>query len=217
MNKILIGGRGNDYKNYTAALNAFHVPWEIAPVCTHIRSYAGLLLPGGGDMDPALYGEENLGSKNIDVQLDRQQLDLLHSFVRAKKPVLGICRGHQVINVYFGGNLIQHMDTWYLHSQDSGDAVHEITVSPGSLLHCLYQKTVFSVNSSHHQAVSRPGSGLIPIARSYDGTIEAMVHKTLPVLSLQWHPERMAFDLKRPDTVSGRPVFKYFLSAAGKH
>ena len=73
MNKILIGGRGNDYKNYSEIARAFHVPWEISPVCTHIRSYAGLLLPGGGDMDPAFYGEENLGSKNIDVQLDRQQ------------------------------------------------------------------------------------------------------------------------------------------------
>lgn len=210
MKKILIGGRDNPYKNYTAALDALKIPWKIDPVCHDVSSFSGLLLPGGGDMDPSFYHESDSGSKNIDKKLDLEQLSLLAAFVRAKKPVLGICRGHQLINVFFGGTLIQHMDTWKLHRLEKGDAVHEISVVPGSFLQTLYNKTVLPVNSCHHQAVKSTGRGLIPAAYAADGTVEAMVHESLPILSVQWHPERMAFALSRPDTVNGKEIFKYF-------
>lgn len=179
------------------------------------EDFDGLLLPGGGDIDPSRYGQENQGSVMIKKELDKLQLDVLDCFVKNKKPVFGICRGHQLINVYFGGTLIQHLPTSLRHSRkpEEPDKVHRGIAEEGSWLARIYGREFFH-NSSHHQAVDRAGEGLV--IDSYcpeDGIVEALHHDTLPVYSVQWHPERMCLSHKRTDTVDGLPVLKFFAQA----
>ena len=189
--------------------------------------FDGLLLPGGVDIDPARYGRENEGSVGICRELDELQFTLLDWFVRMKKPVFGICRGHQLINVYFGGTLIQHLPTADAHARDPeeepslpagrGRAPDRRNVSrnrEGSWIASVYGE-VFAHNSSHHQAVERPGRGLI--VDSYcvdDDVVEAMHHESLPVFSVQWHPERMCLAKKRDDMADGLPVLAFFRELA---
>ncbi len=178
----------------------------------NVENYDGLLLPGGGDIDPARYGQENHGSIMVMDALDELQFSILDDFVRSGKPVLGICRGHQMINVYFGGTLIQHLPAAFRHmrDQDGPDKVHQCISVEGSWLSALYGSG-FAHNSAHHQAVGLCGAGLV--ADSYcpeDGTVEAMHHNALPVYSVQWHPERMCLALAREDTVDGLAVLQFF-------
>ena len=177
-----------------------------------VEEFDGLLLPGGGDIHPSRFGQEDCGSRNISEVLDELQLNVLDAFVKAGKPVLGICRGIQVINVYFGGTLIQDLPdaSFHIGEDEEPDRVHSCTVREGSWLAELYG-TSFLHNSIHHQAVGRLGEGIV--ADSYcpdDGVVEALHHTSLPVYGLQWHPERMCLSLKREDTVDGLPVMQYF-------
>ena len=180
-------------------------------------NYDGLLLPGGADMNPLRYGEENVASMGVQDDLDELQLLLLDDFVRVKKPVLGICRGLQVVNVFFGGSLIQHLDTAARHrrTQDEQDNVHESVVQEGSWLAGLYGCRFFH-NSAHHQAVKKTGAGLEIDSRSVeDEVVEAFHHRELPIYCVQWHPERMCLDRKRSDTVDGLPIFQLFCELCG--
>lgn len=176
------------------------------------EAYDGLLLPGGGDILPSRYGQENRGSIAVSEELDSLQFAVLDDFVKAGKPVLGICRGHQVINVYFGGTLIQHLSAAPLHArrQDGRDMAHRCAAEEGSWLEGLYGREFFH-NSAHHQGVDIPGKGLIADGCCpEDGTIEAMHHDSLPIYSVQWHPERMCLAFERNDTVNGLPVLEFF-------
>ena len=180
----------------------------------HIDAYDGLVLPGGGDIDPKRYGREDEGKCMFIMDaMDELQLGILDDFVRSKKPVLGICRGHQLINVYFGGTLIQHLPTAFRHFRDihsPADKQHWSRNREGSWLEDIYGQT-FSHNSSHHQAVECAGKGLVTDSWCLeDGVIEAMHHDSLPIHSVQWHPERMCLDHARDDTVNGLPVLQYF-------
>ena len=174
-----------------------------------ISLYDGLLLPGGGDIDPRLFGQLPAGTRAFDPKLDRIQLSILDAFVEEKKPVLGICKGMQLINIYFGGDMVQHLPSAGRHEYTKEDQFHETGALKGSFLEGLYGEK-FVVNSAHHQAVDRPGEGLSVIQRSEDGVIEAISHRELPILSLQWHPERMCGIHRREDTVDGTAVFRYF-------
>ena len=178
-----------------------------------IGTYDGLLLPGGGDIAPGRYGQENNGSFMIMEDLDELQLSLLDLFVRARKPVLGICRGHQLINVYFGGTLIQHLATSDRHARlslEDSDKVHACKAEKGSWLARLYGES-FMHNSAHHQAADRLGEDLVidGVCPS-DGVIEALHHESLPVYGVQFHPERMCCSLARDVTVDGLRVFRLF-------
>lgn len=176
-----------------------------------VDDYDGLLLPGGADMDPAYYSESNKGSEGIDTDLDDFQLDMIDLFMRSGKPILGICRGHQVLNVFFGGSLIQDLPEKAVHKWlEHDDNVHCIRAEEGSILNSLYGEH-FAVNSAHHQAVKVPGKGLRVTALSDDGIVEALEHESLPIFSTQYHPERMCYQKKRDDTVDGGPIFEYFL------
>ncbi len=182
--------------------------------CTDLRveEYDGLLLPGGADVDPRRYGEENRGSYPAPEELDELQFQVLDQFVRAGKPVLGICRGAQIINVCFGGSLIQHLETASDHARGSDDLdkVHRSVTEAGSWLFGLYGRE-FAHNSSHHQAAADMGEGLVIDSRSVkDGVVEAFHHVKLPVYAVQWHPERMCLEHERTDTVNGLPVFRFF-------
>ena len=181
-------------------------------------AFDGLLTPGGTDIDPARYHRPNTASEDIDPALDARQLAALDAFVRAGKPVFGICRGHQLINVYFGGTLIQHLPTAAVHSRcgDPWDKAHGSTAVPGGLMEALYGPA-FPVNSAHHQAVETVGRGLIVDQYSDDGVIEALRHGTLPIFSVQWHPERMCLERAREDAVDGSVVLRHFLSMCAEH
>lgn len=211
MKTAAIVGYEEHVPKYVAALEAT----GIRPLVTLDPGEAigcdGLLLPGGGDVDPARFGQENRGSREIDLALDDIQLTALDLFVQnGKKPILGICRGHQVVNVYFGGTLIQDLATAEAHmAHDHADSVHPVQNLSGSILHRLYGSQMSS-NSSHHQGLADMGRGLRALSFAPDGVVEAAEHDTLPILTVQFHPERMCCAYARPDTVDGKLIFEWF-------
>ena len=181
-------------KNYVNALALVGAPLTETPENADV-----LLLPGGGDMHPRFYGQALDGSEDLDEARDARELTLIDNFLCAGKPVIGICRGLQVLNVYFGGTLRQHIEG---HCQIDGvDRLHVINTAPG-LLRTLYGAR-FTVNSAHHQAVRRLGKGLCVLACADDGTVEAVGHKTLPVFAVQWHPERLCGAFAQPGAADG--------------
>ena len=222
--RILISTGGGNAANYLAAIEAAGGVGEarylgrsadrrrLAAFGGPRPGYDGLLLTGGDDMDPALFGQENRSSQGIDRARDEAELALLDAFLGANKPVLAICRGHQVVNVWLGGDLIQDLGPELVpfHRKEEGDQVHLIRSAEGTLLHRLYGP-VFPVNSSHNQALGRLGRGLTVSARSEGGVVEAVEHETLPLISVQFHPERMTGALARPDTVDGGEIFRAFM------
>lgn len=211
MKRVLIAGEADKTVNYENAIRDLGAE----PVTTlHVPdtcSYDGLLLPGGGDIDPRLFGQLPLGSRCFDPRLDRLQLAVLNAFVLDRKPVMGICKGMQLINIYFGGDMIQHLATSRNHEYQNADQVHETTALPGSILHDLYGSE-FAVNSAHHQGVDSPGRGIVYIQSAADKVVEALCHRYLPVLGLQWHPERLCFSHQRSDAVDGRKILDHFVS-----
>ena len=205
-----VAGREKNLANYFAALEAVGVTAVATLDPAEALRCGGLLLPGGGDVDPARFGEEDRGSVYVDRDLDGAQLEILDGFVRAGRPVLGICRGHQVVNVYFGGGLVQHLPGAETHmAQGHRDRVHPVDNEPGSLLYRMYGGTA-TVNSAHHQGLAALGRGLRAVSCAPDGVVEGAEHEDLPILTVQFHPERMAFRLARPDTADGRAVFEWF-------
>lgn len=210
--KILISVK-NKPENYYKAVTGCGVIAVTQYCPEYSDEYDGLILSGGSDIHPSYYNEEINNAVNIDELRDEAEFKLIKAFVEKKKPILGICRGYQALNVAFGGSLYQHISNANEHSSfvSGVDLVHDITVAEDSYLYNLYGKK-FSVNSAHHQAIKKLGEGFRVIATAHDGvTIEAIEHNKLPIIGVQWHPERMCFDNKRDDTVDGKEIFKYFL------
>lgn len=178
--------------------------------------YDGLILCGGSDIDPCRYNEPIDGSVNIDGERDEVEFALLRAYVDAGKPVLGICRGFQLINIFFGGSLYQDIPEAGLHTNKSDfDISHRVTASENSIVGELYGKD-FSVNSAHHQAVKRLGDGLCATAFWEGKYVEAFEHTSLPIFAFQWHPERMCFGQRRGDTVDGSEIFRRFITICEK-
>ena len=214
--KILLS-RGSSAENYLNALEGVGAEGVAKYLPEVDTNYDGLILCGGADVDPKYYNEEINGSVGIDKERDEAEFALLKAYVEAGKPVLGICRGCQLINVFFGGSLYQHLERADLHVSVKGaDAIHEIRAEEGSMLNTLYGES-FSVNSSHHQAVKALGEGLRATAYWNNEYVEAHEHETLPIFSVQFHPERMCFDKARTDTVNGAEIFKHFISVCEKY
>ena len=210
--KVALAGTEN-LTNYIAALKANNIEVINTLDIDEALKCDGLLLPGGGDMDPKYYGEEMNGSDEPDRKLDKAQWDVLDAFVKEKKPVLGICRGMQLINVYFGGSLYQDLKTKDTHSRKNGvDSVHSVkSIVEDNLFENLYGNEFF-VNSAHHQGVKKLGGGLISVLEANDRVCEALLHKDLPIVATQFHPERMSYEQRRSDTVAGEGIFEYFYS-----
>ena len=152
----------------------------------------GLLLPGGGDMDPKFYGQERLpacGEPNL--LRDAAEPLLLRAFLAADKPVLGICRGIQVLNAVLGGDLYQDIKPFeHLPHNGHWAKVHTVTVRRGTLLSRILGQDTVLVNSQHHQAVDRVAPGFTLAALSEDGIVEAIEKPDARFcLGVQWHPE----------------------------
>ncbi len=159
----------------------------------------GLLLTGGDDVDPEFYGRPDLRekSKGINRKRDEFEFGVIKRALDADVPILGVCRGMQVMNVALGGTLHADVEADGYMRHSSGTSVivkHEITIEPNSLLSGLAGGLRQTINSYHHQAVDRLGRGLIKVAESTDGVIEAAewsMKEGMPFLLLvQWHPER---------------------------
>lgn len=212
MKKIFVYGGREKLQNYAKALEATGMEGLFSLDITQAEDCCGLLLPGGGDIDPARYGQLPAGSQSPDLQRDAAELELVSLFLKWGRPILGICRGVQLLNVALGGNLVQDIATASSHRQDadSGDRVHTVAAQPGSFLESLYGRE-FRVNSAHHQALGRLAPDLrLAAIRPADGVIEAVEWPERNVYGVQWHPERMAFALRRPDTVDGAALFRFF-------
>jgi putative glutamine amidotransferase len=154
----------------------------------------GLVLSGGPDIAPWRYGHEpgaDLGE--VIPELDEHELELAHAALARRLPILGICRGQQLINVALGGTLQQHV----AHPQWDGDPsrpVHQIEVFAGTHLHRVLGVERAQVNSGHHQAVEVVAPPLRAAARSTDGVIEALEAEDLLIMAVQWHPDEMPDD-----------------------
>lgn len=212
MKKIYIYGDREKRQNYVEAIEACGAQ-VLVSLDTHEAEHCdALLLPGGADMDPRLYGEENLCSHGIDLALDITELELTQAFSDSCRPILGICRGMQVLNVAFGGTLIQNLPTAAAHRWEEGigDRVHTVIVSKESFLFKLYGRR-FAVNSAHHQGVGRLGDSFQIAARAEEGGIEAIQSPVKKIYAVQWHPERLTLRHKRTDAVEGKKLFEFFL------
>ena len=159
----------------------------------------GLLLSGGVDVDPARYGQGILND-TVFVDRDRDELELalIEKYWRTGKPVLAICRGLQVLNVAFGGSLIQDIPAW-CGANHGGGARHAVDVAEGSLLARLTGDRSLMVNSYHHQCVSAEGlAGVFVPTATWTGCgvtmVEAFEQPGRALLAVQWHPERAYMD-----------------------
>jgi len=166
-----------------------------------IEELDGLLLSGGGDVHPRYYKKENQLSetKGVNEQRDEFEFTVIERALDADRPILGVCRGMQVMNVYLGGTLIvdlvsEGFDDHTSPADDRG-TMHGISVEPHSMLHALAGTTETEVNTFHHQAIEKLGKGLMYSAISPDNVVEAgewAMKDNMPFLMLvQWHPERL--------------------------
>lgn len=156
----------------------------------------GLLLPGGGD----IFGDT----------LPDGERRLIERFVSAGRPILGICRGMQALNVFFGGTLYDRIPG---HQDPGGDLLH-LTCAVGLLAGLL--TTSPTVTSNHHQAVRTVGQDLVVCQWTADGVAEGLCHPSLPIVGVQYHPERQSFGLLRPDAADGAPLFHWLRQACQK-
>lgn len=183
-----------------------------------IDSIDGLMLTGGNDMDPVFFGQKPHHKAKIEPR-DRDMFDLISCelALKAEIPVLGICRGHQVMNVVHGGAIYQHLSSIpgkTLQHNDPGEAgksFHNVKLDKSSKLYKIIGKGKIEVNSSHHQAVSVVGSGLKINAIASDSVIEGLEYPGSKfILSVQWHPESI---FKREHS---RKLFKAFIKSCIK-
>jgi putative glutamine amidotransferase len=192
-----------------------------AEVADYVAILDGLVLQGGADIDPALYGEQPRHIVGpIDPVRDRFELELLREFAAAGKPVLGICRGMQLINVAHGGTLYQDLDmagiSQLQHRMPElyDEHVHDVQFTAGGWLASVYRGiTRAQVTSIHHQGIRTLGKGLEVAATSTDGIIEAIHHPGHEFLAgVQWHPE--FHDVRCPGLLPAEPMMNAFLAAA---
>ena len=177
--------------------------------------FDGVVIGGGDDVDPVRYGREILEGANVEVDHGRDSVDfpVFEEAWRSDVPVLGICRGLQVVNVARGGTLVQDLSLerpsdvahWLPKRENERD--HPVRVEPGTLLGRIAGAPEIAVNSRHHQAIDRPAGGLVVSASAPDGVIEAIEARDGRwLVAVQWHPENLT-----DDTVS-QNLFREFVA-----
>lgn len=149
----------------------------------------GLVMTGGGDVDPSSYGAaRDPRTDRVDAARDAHDIAFVRAAVERDVPTLAICRGSQVLNVAMGGTLVQHVDE-HFDVVHYNEIVHDVDIEPGSTLAQWTKSARIGVNSLHHQAVATAGSDTKVAAYATDGTIEAVEVAGKPVIGVQWHPE----------------------------
>ena len=187
-----------------------HLPMDAEPRSL-IHLLDGLLVSGGEDVSPSFYSQEPESTTGPSSrERDEFELELIDLAIANGVPILGICRGSQILNVHRGGSLIQHLDesTHLPHmssTRDRSDRSHTVLFEPGSLLHSLYGESQ-DVNSFHHQAIDTLGLGVTASAKSDDGVIEAIEFDDHAAIAVQWHPEVFAHD----------PIFRWLTEQGQK-
>ena len=189
-------------RNYSQAVaRAGGLPYMVASLeaalaASFLDGISGVLFTGGVDLHPMHFGQEPLSTLGkVDVERDLFELELYKAARTRGLPVLGVCRGHQLINVAEGGTLHQHLGSELAsldHSQKGmeGEPHHKVTFEPDSILARAFGREDVYTNSYHHQAVDRPADSLRVTARSADGVIEAVEGRSGAwLLGVQWHPE----------------------------
>ena len=210
--------------NYTDAVEkAGGVPVLLPPTGSPelardmIAHVDGLLVPGGPDIAPSRYGQrKHKTHKPLHPRREKFWFEALAAANERQLPVLGICLGSQLLNVGRGGSLIQDIPSQWekplKHVKAKGEKrrLHDVVVEPGTMLAAIVGPGRLEVNSSHHQAVDRPGDGLVVAARATDGVVEATEDPNHPFyLAIQWHPEGL------PRRRKHRALFEAFVRAAG--
>ena len=179
----------------------------------------GLLVPGGEDVTPALYGQDPVPQVTyMNEDKDRMEMELIRLAAERHLPIFGICRGMQLLNVCFGGTLYQDLPTQYPdvlgHAQDMairGQLTHRVDLAEGSLMERLLGQEPLSVNSYHHQAVRTPAPCFAVTATAADGVIEAVEDSRRNLYAVQWHPEDLVVPHPR-----FRPLFSHLVELAGQ-
>ncbi len=202
------------------SLTSPHYPKSLK-IKHYVDALDGLVLQGGADMSPKSYGETPINPLWAGDEIrDAYEIELFHEFVTQGKPVFGICRGHQVINVALGGKLYQDIATQCQGMNSHRDEgkyenhFHDMRILPNTWLSRLYPDVdVRRINTIHHQAIKTIGEGLVPEAVSEpDGLVEAIRWEGHSfVVGVQWHPEFM--DPKDASLIDSRPLLRAFLSA----
>ncbi len=199
------------YVPYRRAVTAAGAePVDLVPGTKALPDLDGLLLPGGWDVDPSFYGErrdEKLGE--TDLELDETELSLFRQARERAIPVLGICRGQQVINVAMGGSLVQHLEGHEVRALGRSHLAHTIEVDPTSELGLAAGEHRVRVNSLHHQAIKKLAEGLQQTARGEDGTVEGVESDDGLIVAVQCHPEELTTDLPW-----ARNLFERFVARA---
>ena len=181
----------------------------------------GFAFSGGEDIEPARYGEEKIPQCGAPaLRRDAFDFAMFRKALATGKPILGICRGGQLINVALGGTLVQDIPQEIpdLKVHDpiyKKEATHHpVVAEEGSLLHSLFGRE-FLTNSFHHQAIRDCGRDLVATVTSTDGVIEAVEHTSLPIIGVQWHPERMIHEIDQ-DYPNMLPLFEHFIDLCKK-
>lgn len=185
-----------------------------------LERISGLMLTGGVDVDPYYFGEEPLpGQRNIEPYRDKLEISLVERALKHNMPILGICRGMQVLNIGAGGDIYQdihsQLETTLKHEQKAPGyyPTHSLETNPGTILHEITGSNSFRVNSFHHQAVRRLARGFVASGFASDGLVEAIESEEHDfVLAFQYHPELMC-----PGHRESEEIFRAFVSACFKY
>lgn len=217
VNDRWVDGTQRDYGDRIAEAGGY--PLEVLgrsglPVAEIVSHLDGILLPGGGDVAPELYGAEPAKeSGGVDLERDRSEIALLTEATAAGLPILAVCRGIQLLNVARGGTLIQHLPAVtsepHLDVERRSQLVHNVRIDRDSELRKIVGVDELGVNTLHHQAVDRVGEGLRAVAWAEDGIVEGLEDRDHRIIAVQWHPEQL------PDQSPEMELFGWLVEQAG--
>ena len=205
MKKIFIYGEENTFVNYKNALEKVGAKAIISTDIQKARDCDGLLLAGGGDVSPCFYSAKEKNCRSVDLVRDVNEQYLIALFERRNTPIMGVCRGLQILNVYFSGTLAQSIEKKHLHYNEKHDVFHPI-INSGFMRDVLGKNII--VNSCHRQQTDVSGKRLRALSVSPDGVIEGLYLPRSRIFGVQFHPER-PFENGNAD---GIKLYEYFLT-----